>query len=137
MHPGKLRIAAGIILLLASAIVVLDFIVLDQARPIEGGDLRWNLLLAALLITAVAIAIGALLWEAEMRHARRLRIYAEELLGAGEASSHPSRDELAALSRSLRRLAPRIRELNAELSQRLLTQFSNSDTQIASHEALC
>src|SRR6202171_2917751 len=114
MHPGKLRIAAGIILLLVSAIVVLDFTVLDHLQSPGAAD-RWNLLLAALLITAAGSAIGALLWQAEMRHARRLRIYAEELLGAGEVSSQPSRDELEALSRSLRRLAPRIRELTQRI----------------------
>jgi two-component system phosphate regulon sensor histidine kinase PhoR len=115
MHVGRLRIAAGIILLLVCAIVVLDFTVLDQARPPAAAELRWNLLLAALLITAAGIAIGALLWYAEMRYARRLRIFAEELLGAGEVSSNPSRDELEALERSLRRLAPYIRELTQRI----------------------
>src|SRR5260370_12882805 len=115
MHPGKLRIAAGIILLLASAIVVLDFTVLDRVQPPGAADLRWNLLLAVLLITAVAIAIGALLWHAEMRHARRLRIYAEELLGAGDVPPQASGGEMEALERSLRRLAPRIRELNQRI----------------------
>src|SRR5260370_31142951 len=115
MHPGKLRIAAGIILLLASAIVVLDFTVLDRVQPLGAADLRWNLLLAVLLITAIAIAIGALLWHAAMRHAHRLRIYAEELLGAGEESLQPSGDEFEALSRSLHLLAPHLRALTPPL----------------------
>ncbi|MDP8980859.1 MAG: ATP-binding protein [Acidobacteriota bacterium] len=116
MHPGKLRIAAGILLLLVSAIVILDFTVLDQLQPPVASDLRWDLLVAALLITLCGTAIGALIWEAEMRHARRLRLYAEELLGSDTISSHSSRDELEALSRSLRRLAPRIRELNQRIA---------------------